>query len=145
MHNCGFLETHWMSLYVLCPSPRSSTRVRSFSNGANVSFSVAEKTFLELRRIANKYPGIHCVAISHASKDATDKWVNAIGGAWAVKVIVDEEREVYAAWGLGVSTAYHLLNPWTQIAARKLGTNEQIWAREVVSPARRLYCFGAKL
>jgi len=46
-------------------------------------------------------------------------------------VIVDEEREVYASWGLGVSTTYHLLNPWTQIAFRKLGTNEGLFYREV--------------
>ncbi|PBP26613.1 hypothetical protein BUE80_DR002434 [Diplocarpon rosae] len=97
----------------------------------------AEKTFLELRRIANKYPDLHCVAISHASKAATDKWVSSIGGAWAVKVIMDEAREVYASWGLGVSTTYHLLNPWTQMAARRLGTNENIWGREVDPSANR--------
>ncbi|KAG4429271.1 hypothetical protein IFR05_015246 [Cadophora sp. M221] len=97
----------------------------------------AEKNFLELRRIANKYPNLHCVAISHASKAATDKWVTQIGGAWAVKVVIDEEREVYASWGLGVSTTYHLLNPWTQVAIRKLGTNENIWAREVDPSANR--------
>lgn len=101
------------------------------------SILVAEKNFLELRRIANKYPNLHCVAISHASKAATDKWITQIGGAWAVKVIVDEEREVYATWGLGVSTTYHLLNPWTQVAIRKLGTNENIWAREVDPSANR--------
>ncbi|KAI9047075.1 hypothetical protein LZ554_009148 [Drepanopeziza brunnea f. sp. 'monogermtubi'] len=97
----------------------------------------AEKTFLELRRIANKYPDIHCVAISHASKAATDRWVAAIGGAWAVRVVLDEGREVYACWGLGVSTTYHLLNPWTQMAARRLGTNENIWGREVDPSANR--------
>jgi len=98
---------------------------------------VAEKNFLELRRIANKYPQLHCVAISHASKAATDRWITQIGGAWAVKVVIDEEREVYASWGLGVSTTYHLLNPWTQVAIRKLGTNENIWAREVDPSANR--------
>ncbi|OWO98015.1 hypothetical protein B2J93_8240 [Marssonina coronariae] len=97
----------------------------------------AEKTFLELRRIANKYPDLHCVAISHASQAATDRWVTSIGGAWAVQVIIDEAREVYASWGLGVSTTYHLLNPWTQMAARKLGTNENIWGREVDPSANR--------
>lgn len=48
-----------------------------------------------------------------------------------MEVVIDEEREVYASWGLGLSTAYYLLNPWTQMAARTLGNTEGIWAREV--------------
>lgn len=44
---------------------------------------------------------------------------------------------MYASWGLGVSTAYHLLNPWTQMGIRKLGTNENIWGREVDPSANR--------
>jgi hypothetical protein len=69
--------------------------------------------------------------------------VNAIGGAWAVTVIVDEDREVYASWGLGVSTTYHLLNPWTQVAMRKLGTQEGLWAREVDPSGNRWQVGGA--
>jgi hypothetical protein len=42
-----------------------------------------------------------------------------------------------------VSTTYHLLNPWTQIAARKLGTNEGIWAREVDPSGNRWQVGGA--
>ncbi|TVY25713.1 hypothetical protein LHYA1_G006548 [Lachnellula hyalina] len=91
----------------------------------------AEKTFLEARRLANKYPRLNFIAVSHSSRKATDKWISSIGGAWAVTVVVDEEREVYASWGLGVSTTYHLLNPWTQVAMHKLGKEEGIWAREV--------------
>jgi len=48
-----------------------------------------------------------------------------------VEIVIDEEREIYASWGLGLSTAYYLLNPWTQVAARKLGNTEGIWARDV--------------
>lgn len=91
----------------------------------------AEKTFLELRRLANKFPRLNFIAVSHSSQKATEKWLSQIGGKWAVTVVVDEEREVYASWGLGVSTTYHLLNPWTQIAARKLGREEGLWGREV--------------
>jgi hypothetical protein len=104
---------------------------------------VAEKTFLEMRRLANKYPNIHFIAVSHNSKEATDKWIAAVGGKWAVEVVVDEEREVYATWGLGISNAYHLLNPWTQMAARKLGTGEGIWGREVDPSGNRWQIGGA--
>ncbi|KAG0650306.1 hypothetical protein D0Z07_2951 [Hyphodiscus hymeniophilus] len=97
----------------------------------NCGCAFAEKTFLEARRLANKYPRIQFIAVSHSSKPATDKWVSAIGGAWQVMVLIDEEREIYASWGLGVSTTWHLLNPWTQVAAQKLGKQQAIWGREV--------------
>jgi hypothetical protein len=105
--------------------------------------SVAEKTFLDLRKLANKHPNLHCIAISHCTKQATDKWMSALGGSWAVEVVIDEEREIYASWGLGISTAYYLLNPWTQMAARKLGTGEGIWGREVGDGGNRWQIGGA--
>jgi hypothetical protein len=105
--------------------------------------SVAEKTFLELRRLANKYPNIHCVAVSHASSAATSKWTQALGGVWAVEMLIDEEREIYANWGLGVSNSWHLINPAVGIAARKLGTEEGIWGREVDPSANRWQTGGS--
>lgn len=108
-----------------------------------IGFSVAEKTFLELRRLANKFPRVNFIAVSHSSRKATEKWLSQIGGKWAVTVIVDEEREVYASWGLGLSTTYHLLNPWTQIAARKLGTQEGLWGREVDPSGNRWQIGGS--
>jgi hypothetical protein len=67
---------------------------------------VAEKTFIELRRLANKYTRLAFIAVSHSSKKATDRWISQMGGAWSVQIVIDEEREIYAAWGLGVSTTY---------------------------------------
>jgi hypothetical protein len=81
--------------------------------------------------LANKHPTLHFIAISHASPAITQTWVNALGGAWAVEVIVDETRELHAMWGLGVSKTWHVLNPWTVAAERKLGNEEGIWVRDV--------------
>ncbi|KUJ09282.1 uncharacterized protein LY89DRAFT_701359 [Mollisia scopiformis] len=103
----------------------------------------AEKTFIEARRLSNKFPRLSFILVSHASKAATDRWVSQVGGAWSMTVVVDPEREVYAAWGLGVSTTYHLLNPWTQMAMRRLGTEGGIWAREVDGSANRWLVGGA--
>jgi hypothetical protein len=44
-----------------------------------------------------------------------------------VTVIVDSRRELYAQWGLGVSSAWHVLNPWSIYSAYKLGKQEKIW------------------
>lgn len=105
--------------------------------------SVTEKTFLELRRLANKYPSVHFIAISHSSKSATDKWVSALGGAWAITVMVDAEREIYADWGLGISNTWHLLSPAVQMAARKLGNEEGNWGREVDPSGNRWQTGGS--
>lgn len=66
-----------------------------------------------------------------------------MGGAWAVQIVIDESRELYALWGLGISTTYHLLNPWTQVARTKLGKEEGIWGREVDPSGNRWQVGGA--
>jgi len=44
-----------------------------------------------------------------------------------VQVIVDTGRVIYAQWGLGVSSAWHVLNPWSMYSVYKLGKKEGIW------------------
>jgi len=92
---------------------------------------VAEKIFLTLRALANRHPQLRCIAISQSPAVTTQKWLNALGGAWNVEVIVSSDRALYAEWGLGLSNVYYLLNPWTQVAQRRLGTEEGIWVRDV--------------
>lgn len=79
---------------------------------------VAQKNFLALRDVANKTP-VTCIAVSHASPAATSKWIDLMGGAWKVQVVIDEDRAIYAAWGLGLSTVWNYFNPTTQTAAWK--------------------------
>ncbi|KAG9243554.1 hypothetical protein BJ878DRAFT_443122 [Calycina marina] len=109
----------------------------------NTGCAFAEKTFLDLRTIANKYPNIQCVAISHSSCAATERWVTALGGSWAVSIVVDEDRSLYAAWGLGVSNSWHLVAPPVGIAARKLWNEEKIWPREVDPSGNRWQTGGS--
>lgn len=81
--------------------------------------TVAQKTFLALRQLSTTHQrdGLVCIAISHSSAAATQKWLDLIGGAWGVQVIVDEDRAIYAAWGLGLSSVWYYFNPSTQTAA----------------------------
>lgn len=51
-------------------------------------------------------------------------------------VIVDSERELYAQWGLGVSSAWHVLNPLSMYSVFKLGKQEKIWNRPTESGSR---------
>jgi hypothetical protein len=97
---------------------------------------VAEKTFLTLRQMAGAHPDLHCVAVSHSDKPATDKWLKSVGGEGAVEVIVDHERKLYGKYGLGVSSMWHVLNPWSMSDVFKLAKAEQIKNRPTESGTR---------
>ena len=51
-------------------------------------------------------------------------------------VVVDEERKIYTAWGLGVAGWGHVLNPTGLWNAYKLGKDEGIWNRPTESGSR---------
>lgn len=96
----------------------------------------AEKSFLRLRSTATSHPGIYCVAISHSDKTSTDRWVEAVGGAGPIDVIVDDERKLYAEWGLGTAGWGHVLDPRGMWNVFKLGRDEGIWNRPTESGSR---------
>ncbi|KAK4694565.1 hypothetical protein P7C71_g3038, partial [Lecanoromycetidae sp. Uapishka_2] len=96
----------------------------------------AEKTFLSLRTTASAHPEISCVAVSHSDQAATDKWLESVGGAGDVQIVVDPDREVYAQWGLGISNFWHVLSPWSMWSVYKLGKEEGIWNRPTESGSR---------
>ena len=54
-----------------------------------------------------------------------------MGGAWNVEIVIDEDRAIYAAWGLGVGTVWHLFNPATQMQ----GWKEKGWLGGKVADA----------
>ncbi|KAI2634969.1 hypothetical protein GGS26DRAFT_532476 [Hypomontagnella submonticulosa] len=85
-----------------------------------VGCAFAQKSFLALRDLAIKNQGkLTCIAVSHSSRDATRKWVDILGGAWNVEIVIDEDRAIYAAWGLGLGSIWYMFNPTTQIQGWK--------------------------
>ena len=98
--------------------------------------AVAEKTFNDLVTISAKHPEIRCIAVSHSSAAATDKWIIDIGGQWDVQVIVDEQRQLYGSWGLGTSSTWHLINPWSLASSINLARTDGIWTRVTESGSR---------
>ncbi|KAM0202567.1 hypothetical protein ACHAPA_010397 [Fusarium lateritium] len=93
-------------------------------------------TLLALADLSDKVPNVHCVAISHSSGEATDNWLPQVGGTWNVDVVIDEERNLYANWGLGISSTWHAVNPLTLWNVFSLGKNEGIWNRPTESGSR---------
>jgi len=98
--------------------------------------TVAEASFINLRSVASSHPDIHFVAVSHSNRSSTDKWLDEIGGAGNVKVIVDDSRQIYGIWGLGISNWAHVLSPGGLAAVYRLGKDKGIWNRPTESGSR---------
>lgn len=104
---------------------------------------VTEKIFLNMRSLANRHPGIRFIAVSHCTPEATAEWVKRLGGAWAIDVVVDQTRELYALWGLGISNWGHLLNPRNGYNQIMLGKKEGVWGGQVGEGGCRWQVGGA--
>ncbi|KAF2264588.1 hypothetical protein CC78DRAFT_533175 [Lojkania enalia] len=102
-----------------------------------------EKLFLAMRSLSNRYPSIRFIAISHCTPQATNDWVKSLGGAWNVDVVVDQARELYALWGLGISNWGHVLNPRNGYNQYMLGKKEGVWGRQVGEGGCRWQVGGA--
>ena len=85
---------------------------------------------------AEQHRDIRFIAVSHSDRTATDHWLDALSGPGTVEVLVDDKREIYAQWGLGISGWGHIFNlggPWS---ALKLGKEEGIWSKPTESGSR---------
>ncbi|KAJ9636754.1 hypothetical protein H2201_003006 [Coniosporium apollinis] len=96
----------------------------------------AEKTFIRMRESAAKHPNVRFIAVSHSDHASTEKWVEAIGGPGNVQVIVDPDRDLFARWGLGVSSFWHVLSPWALWSVYRLYRDEGIANRPTESGSR---------
>ncbi|RFU27010.1 hypothetical protein B7463_g9336, partial [Scytalidium lignicola] len=123
-----------LSSMLSLPDPNGKPTMVTFLRHCGCQF--AEKTFREFRKFAGKNQDVNFIAISHSSQEATDNWAIAIGGEWDIKVIVDTERELYAQWGLGTSSTWHVINPWTVTSWYNIGKKEGIWNRATESGNR---------
>jgi hypothetical protein len=86
--------------------------------------TVAEKTFLNLRELAPAHPDIHFIAVSHSDQASTDRWLAALpkppeNEQPNITIVVDAEREAYAAWGLGTSSFWHVLGSISSVSKLK--------------------------
>ncbi|KAL1871710.1 hypothetical protein VTK73DRAFT_1931 [Phialemonium thermophilum] len=87
----------------------------------------AAKTFKLFTQFSNDHRDVNCIAVSHSSQTVTDQWIVDLGGEWEVTVLVDEDRDLYAQWGLGIASTWQTLNPRTIYSAYSLARNEGIY------------------
>lgn len=78
------------------------------------------------------------MAVSHSNNEHTTKWRRDIGGQDPsnLEIIVDEHRETYAAWGLGVASFWHVLNPQSMYDLYRMAVDEKITNRPTQSGYR---------
>jgi len=81
----------------------------------HVGCPFAEKTVRELRHLADDFPELQCIVVSHGDPQTTRRWLQAIGGAEGLTLVIDESRTHYGAFGVGYSGAAHFLGPGTLI------------------------------
>ncbi|KAL8659798.1 MAG: hypothetical protein Q9202_006948 [Teloschistes flavicans] len=118
------------------PFPNSNDRPVLVTFLRHCGCPFAEKTFLRLRATADAHQNITFIAVSHSDQSSTDTWLEAVGGPGKVEVIINPDREIYAAWGLGISSFWHALNPGNLRSAYKLWKEEGIWNRPTESGSR---------
>jgi hypothetical protein len=61
----------------------------------------------KLSEEAERRPDITWIAVSHAGLEATDRWCADVGASHLVKLVIDEDRSAYGAWGLGRTSLGH--------------------------------------
>ena len=99
-------------------------------------FTVAEKIFHKLRDAAERNPGLHCIAVSHSDQAATEKWLQDVGGSGKLELIVDHDRQSFSEYGLGPSSFWAVLNPWSLSNAMNIGKAEGFNIRPTESGSR---------
>ncbi|KAL8677486.1 MAG: hypothetical protein Q9186_006085 [Xanthomendoza sp. 1 TL-2023] len=116
------------------PDPNGKPTILTFLRHCGCPF--AEKTFLRLRSAASAHSNLCFLAISHSDQQSTDRWLEGVGGAGSIEIIVDDDRDIYAAWGLGVADFWHVLGPWGLWNVYKTGKEDGIWNRPTESGSR---------
>ena len=100
----------------------------------------AEKTYLLLREAAGNHRDVDFIAVSHSDEQSTNTWLKSLPQAGSepmnVRVVVDDQLEVYSAWGLGPSGWAHVLSPFSMYTVYRMGKDQGIWNRPTESGSR---------
>lgn len=87
----------------------------------HVGCPFAEATVRHLRREAAARDDMAFIVISHGKRSATRRWLSQIGGLPVGSLLIlDPERRIYGAWGVGYSSAAHFLGPKSLFGLLKL-------------------------
>jgi hypothetical protein len=89
------------------PSALGRPRIVAFLRHVGCPF--AELTMKTLDRASSRHPEIQFLAVSHGTPAATRRWCAELQMGYGVMVVDDPAGEIYAAWGLGLTSLRHFL------------------------------------
>ena len=75
----------------------------------HVGCPFAEATIRAMSAEAERHPEVAFIAVSHAPLEATDRWCAAVGVSRHVRLVIDESRTLYGAWGIGRTSLAHFM------------------------------------
>ena len=90
-------------------APPALGRARIVAFLRHVGCPFAELTMKTLDQASVRHPEVQFLAVSHGTPAATRRWCAELQMGYGVMVIDDPAREVYAAWGLGLTSLRHFL------------------------------------
>jgi hypothetical protein len=73
----------------------------------HVGCPFSEATMRAMSEEADRQLDVTWIAVSHAGLEATDRWCADVGASHRVRLVIDEERAAYGAWGLGRTSLSH--------------------------------------
>ena len=90
-------------------APTSLGRPRIVAFLRHVGCPFAELTMKTLDAASAHHPEVQFLAVSQGTPAATRRWCAELQMGYPVMVIDDPRREVFAAWGLGLTSLRHFL------------------------------------
>jgi hypothetical protein len=90
-------------------APPALGRPRIVAFLRHVGCPFAELTMKTLDQASTRHPEIQFLAVSQGTPAATRRWCAELQMGYGVMVIDDAVGEMYAAWGLGLTTLRHFL------------------------------------
>ena len=93
----------------------------------------AEATVIAVRKAAVLRPDVDFVAVSHTSEQSTSTWCTAVGGAEGVRVLTDESRTSYAAWGVAARFSLDKENRFHMFSTGALGTAKRLQTEGIIN------------
>lgn len=77
----------------------------------HVGCPFAENTVRQLRAWAEAHPQVAVFVVSHGDESATRAWLDQMGGAGRIRLVIDTRRGLHGQWGVGYSHLWHFAGP----------------------------------
>ena len=104
------------------PDLAATTPWRLVAFVRHVGCPFAEHTVKVLRVWAEAHPDVTVFVVSHGDPASTHAWLDAIGGAGRIRLVIDPTRGLHGQWGVGYARLWHFAGPRSLLGVMRLWT-----------------------